>query len=68
MTHKKTFKILNHCIACTLCQKVAPRIFSINATGTLATIIHQPNSEDQYIKGHQALKSCPVSAIGYCKT
>ena len=59
-----TFEIMEHCIACTTCQLVAKPMFSINESGTMAVILNQPKNDYQIKKSFEALKSCPVSAIG----
>jgi ferredoxin len=61
---KQRFIIYDHCIACTTCQQMARPMFEINATGTMAVIIQQPQTPLEVKKSMQALKSCPVSAIG----
>jgi ferredoxin len=63
-SNKKSIAILDHCIACTTCSKVAPLVFSLNSNGTLATVIEQPKTSALFKKSMEALKSCPVSAIG----
>ena len=65
-TTQKTaqFKILDHCIACTTCSSVSPKVFKLNHNYTIAMIINQPTNEDDSTKSMRALKSCPVAAIG----
>ena len=58
------FEILNHCIACTTCSSVSPLVFKLNTPCTSAVIINQPSTKIDNIKSMQALKSCPVAAIG----
>ena len=60
----KEFKILDHCIACVTCSKAAPHVFGLNESCTTAVVIQQPKCDESIKKSFQALKSCPVSAIG----
>ena len=63
----KEFKILDHCIACITCSKASPQVFGLNKSCTTAIIINQPTCKESIEKSFQALKSCPVSAIGIRK-
>ena len=62
MTKQKELLIYDHCIACSTCHNVAPTVFGVN--GTSAFIIQQPNTPKTTKKSLEAMKSCPVSAIG----
>ena len=64
MKRQKQLIILDHCIACSTCNNVAPTVFGLNQTGCSAIIINQPNDAIIQRKSMEALKSCPVSAIG----
>ena len=61
---KHNFFIMPHCIACTTCSTVSPSVFKVNDTGTTAIIINQPRNPVDTKKTMNALKSCPVAAIG----
>ena len=67
MKKKHPFIIFDHCIACTTCSKVAPEIFTLTTSATTAIIIQQPVTEQNQKISIEAMRSCPVSAIGYIK-
>ncbi|MGC6366639.1 MAG: ferredoxin [Candidatus Marinamargulisbacteria bacterium] len=64
MKQQHSFKILNHCIACTTCSTMAPHTFTLDLPAQMAIITNQPSNAIEYAKSMAALKSCPVSAIG----
>ncbi|RAP24998.1 4Fe-4S ferredoxin [Candidatus Marinamargulisbacteria bacterium SCGC AG-343-K17] len=64
MNKQKQLVIFNHCIACSTCNNVAPTVFGLNSDGSSATVINQPNCSLIKKKSLEAMKSCPVSAIG----
>ena len=55
---------MKHCIACTTCSKASPEVFALNKDCSSAIVISQPLNSQTMQKSFQALKSCPVSAIG----
>ena len=64
MRNNMQLKILDHCIACTTCQNVAPNVYALNEDGSTAVIHTQPLTSHDEIKSLEAMRSCPVAAIG----
>jgi ferredoxin len=58
------YHILDHCIACTTCSRMAPSVFALNKDNCIAIVKQQPTHSIDHKKSFLALKSCPVSAIG----
>lgn len=52
------------CIGCNLCCDVAGNIFSYEESGGYAYVAHQPSNEEEEEQSHEAMKACPVEAIG----
>ena len=59
----KFFVDLN-CIACDNCTKIAPDFFKFSSNFNYAFVYNQPQNKHDETKCINALKSCPVLAIG----
>tara|TARA_A100001015_G_C14663465_1_gene583967 strand:+ start:379 stop:522 length:144 start_codon:yes stop_codon:yes gene_type:complete len=46
---------------------VAPLVFELATDGSTAVVHHQPSSDQYQSKTIEAMRSCPVSAIGVQK-
>ena len=64
MKLQKQLVIFDHCIACSTCSSVSPTVFGLNASGTTAMILSQPTNALVEKKSIEAMRSCPVHAIG----
>jgi ferredoxin len=60
------FYVDDQCIACDACVMEAPRFFKMNEMDGHAFVFLQPdpNSEKEMLECIEALKACPVEAIG----
>lgn len=67
MKKNQDFFIYDHCIACTTCSSVAPFVFKLATDGSTAIVYNQPSTEQFKSKTIEAMRSCPVSAIGVQK-
>lgn len=52
------------CIACDACVKEAPLSFKMNDIEGHAYVFFQPQSDNQVEQAIEALRLCPVEAIG----
>ena len=58
------FFVDKNCIACDTCVGIAPESFKLVNNFSYAIVYQQPNTEEQFDKCREALKACPVEAIG----
>jgi ferredoxin len=54
----------NTCIACGLCENIAPSIFRYSADDGQNYVHHQPKTLAELALARDAMESCPVDAIG----
>lgn len=54
----------SECIACGMCHEIAPDYFKLDDEGSSAYVTKQPDTEDGKTACAEAMKSCPVEAIG----
>ncbi len=52
------------CILCSLCSELAPRNFKESSDGDHDVVYKQPANADEIAHAHDAMKQCPVEAIG----
>ena len=52
------------CIACDACVKEAPSFFAMNPEEGYAYVKKQPKNQHELKNCEEALKNCPVDAIG----
>ena len=52
------------CIFCALCHELAPKNFKESATGDHDHVFKQPQGSVEEAQCEEALKGCPVEAIG----
>jgi ferredoxin len=58
------FYVDEQCIACDACVKEAPSFFKMNMEEGHAFVKKQPQTNDEKKMCNEALKNCPVDAIG----
>lgn len=58
------FYVDDQCIACDACVVEAPHFFSMNDTDGHAFVLKQPKNKEEIQECIDALKACPVEAIG----
>jgi len=58
------FYVDDQCIACDACVVEAPLFFTMNDVKGHAYVKLQPKSADELKVAYEALKCCPVEAIG----
>jgi len=58
------FFVDDQCIACDACVKEAPSFFAMNFDEGHAFVKRQPKNPEEIKNCFEALKSCPVDAIG----
>lgn len=58
------FYVDDQCIACDACVVEAPLFFVMNDVQGFAYVKMQPTSAEELKIAHEALKCCPVEAIG----
>ena len=58
------FYVDDQCIACDACVKEAPNFFVMNMDEGHAYVKKQPKNPEEIKNCLEALKSCPVDAIG----
>jgi ferredoxin len=58
------FYITNACIDCDMCRETAPTVFKRNDDIGFSVAFHQPETEAERQQAEEALKGCPVEAIG----
>ena len=68
MKKKHPFIIFDHCIAYTTCSKVAPKIFTFKYIRNNRHHYSTTSNTTESKKSIEAMRSCPVSAIGYQMT
>jgi ferredoxin len=61
---KGAYYVDNQCIACDACIVEAPRFFKMNDIQGYAYVFKQPSSDLETHLCEEALKGCPVEAIG----
>jgi ferredoxin len=54
----------DQCIACDACVVIAPAFFSMNDIEGRAFVCNQPVNATETLLCEEALKDCPVAAIG----
>ncbi len=52
------------CIMCNVCLTIAPEIFHASDDGTHAYIHKQPENDEESDACEEAMRTCPVDAIG----
>jgi ferredoxin len=52
------------CIDCDVCRDIAPENFVRNAPGEHSFVLKQPETPEEESLCREALKACPVDAIG----
>lgn len=58
------FYVDKECILCSLCVDIAPENFKESDEGDHDYVYKQPTSDEEVEKCRDALKQCPVDAIG----
>lgn len=58
------FYVDSECIDCLICQDIAPDNFVRNDQRGYSFVFHQPTTPEQETLCKEALKACPVDAIG----
>ena len=58
------FYVDDQCIACDACVKEAPSFFEMNIGEGYVFVKNQPKKPEEIKNCFEALKSCPVDAIG----
>lgn len=58
------FYVDQQCIDCDLCREMAPRFFTRSANGGYSYVHTQPATPEDEAEALEALRSCPVDAIG----
>ena len=53
-----------NCIACGLCDELAPSVFRFFEAEGQNYVYHQPESEEELERANEAREACPVEAIG----
>ena len=59
----KEFDVVDDCIGCDTCPRIAPEIFGLDEGKTCALILRQPKTEREEKLCIDAVKACPVYAI-----
>ena len=54
----------NNCIACGLCEVLAPAVFKLISDGQYNVVHHQPETPEELHAAEESKDSCPVDAIG----
>ncbi|MFK5924292.1 MAG: ferredoxin [Verrucomicrobiota bacterium] len=52
------------CICCSLCSESAPEFFRESSEGGYHIVFAQPQAEREVLQVLEAMKDCPVEAIG----
>jgi ferredoxin len=52
------------CILCSVCSELAPKNFRESAHGDHDVVYKQPETSQEEVQCHQAMRECPVDAIG----
>ena len=55
--------VVDDCIGCDTCPRIAPKIFGLDETKTCAVVLRQPESKNENELCLEAIKACPVFAI-----
>lgn len=58
------FYITCECIDCDMCRETAPSVFKRNDDIGFSVAFHQPETEVERQQAEEALRGCPVEAIG----
>lgn len=58
------FYVDKECILCSLCVDIAPENFKESDEGDHDYVYQQPSSDEEVEKCRDAMKQCPVDAIG----
>jgi len=58
------FYITSECIDCDMCRETAPTVFRRNDDIGFSVVFHQPETEAERQQAGEALRDCPVEAIG----
>lgn len=58
------FYVDSQCIDCDLCRQTAPRFFQRNDAEGYTYVYRQPRKREDIAECQEALKDCPVDAIG----
>lgn len=57
------FKVLNNCISCAACWKLAPRLLKSHPIEAYAFFFKQPQNKREVSLAYKTIKICPVEAI-----
>ena len=52
------------CILCSLCAELAPTVFKESPQADHDHVYKQPETEEELAQASEALRECPVEAIG----
>ena len=58
------FYVDNTCIDCNFCRETAPSTFMGNFRTNVSYVANQPHSDEDISRCLEAIRGCPVSAIG----
>ena len=58
------FYITSDCIDCDMCRELAASTFKRNDEIGYTVVYQQPRSEEDHRQAFEAMRSCPVEAIG----
>ncbi len=58
------FYITSECIDCDMCRETAPTVFKRNDDIGFSIAFRQPETEAERLLAEEALRGCPVEAIG----
>ena len=58
------FYITRECIDCDMCRETAPSVFRRDDDIGFSVAFHQPETEAERQQAEEALRGCPVEAIG----
>ncbi len=58
------FYVSSECIDCDQCRETAPAVFRRQEEISFSIVFHQPVTDLERQEAEQALKGCPVDAIG----
>lgn len=63
------FFVNEQCIDCDLCRQTAPAVFSrrMNGIAGITYVRRQPENAQESARSMEALRACPVEAIGLFK-
>ena len=59
----KQIDVVDDCIGCDTCPRIAPDIFGLDESKTCAVVYKQPESQGEEALCMEAINACPVYAI-----